>query len=418
MDNGSSEKVKPSAVVLGVEHPRSVAVVRSLGKAGIPVTAIDYNPLARGFYSRYAKEKHVVDIDYDRTLSFLESLGQSKDRVLIPTNDLYMIFVAKNFHRLSQSFTMTSPPWDVLEKVMDKPESYRIAEKAGLKAPRFFTPSDIEETKGVIADLDFDNHAYILKTRLWSSGPADAHTKRFSRDAGPDASSVEANCMEIFSRLGVFPMIEEVVPGDADRCIRVSMVVDRDHEPVISYCIRRLRLQLYSKNKRFVHPYELGAQVFSESVHDEEAVEAAKRFVRKANYFGMITVEFRRDSTDETLTFIKADPRPVRATSLSASLGLDTPTTLYDVFTNGKTQHKPKYPDGVAWMWFTWYFKALWSNRRQIPMRSELITLLSNAPRIKAFAYLSLTDPLPFLIEIPRRVEKLVSPGQRDSDYV
>ena len=45
-------------------------------------------------------------------------------------------------------------------------------------------------------------------------------------------------------------------------------------------------------------------------------------------------MEFRRDPRDERLTLIKADPRFVRATSLSTALGRDLPTAVYRVFTN------------------------------------------------------------------------------------
>ena len=193
------------------------------------------------------------------------------------------------------------------------------------------------------------------------------------------------------------------MPGESDGCIGVSMVVDRNHEAVVWYCVRRLKLYLYSKNGRFVHPSELGANVHSESVHDDEAVEAAKRFVRQAKCYGMITVEFRRDSTDGSLNLIKADPRPVRATSLSTALGLDVPTALYHVFTDGQVHIPRSYPDGVAWIWLTWYLKALWRNRSNSPVRKELFALLRNFRRIKAFAYLSIADPMPFLIEFLRR---------------
>jgi hypothetical protein len=71
--------------------------------------------------------------------------------------------------------------------------------------------------------------------------------------------------------------------------------------------------------------------VYCESVHDDEAIEAATRFVHEARFYGAITVAFRRDVRDEGLTLIEVDPRVVRATSLSTALGLDVPAALYDV---------------------------------------------------------------------------------------
>ncbi|MCH8060978.1 MAG: hypothetical protein IH861_00580 [Chloroflexi bacterium] len=400
-DSDASQQAEPRAIVLGIEHPRAVAVARSLGRAGITVDAVDHESSARGFYSRYLRNKHIVDEDYESTLAFLESIGQ-EGGLLIPTNDHYLIFAAKYFDRLSRYFTMTCPPWSVLEKLMDKPQAYGIAREAGIKTPLFFAPNDIEELEQTVSEFDFENRSYILKTKLWSSGPADIRTGRFSKDAGPDATSMLESCREIQARIGTLPVIEEIIPGESDTCIGVSMVVNKNHEPVVSYCVRRLKLFLYSRSG-FTHPYELGANVYSESIHDEEAVEAATRFVRQAKFYGLITVEFRRDATDGRLNLIKIDPRPVRATSLSTALGLDTPTALYQVFTGGQVNVAKSYPDGVAWIWLTWYLKALWRNRQYNSVRPGLLAVLRNLSNIKSFAYLSVRDPMPFLIEIFRQ---------------
>ena len=42
-------------------------------------------------------------------------------------------------------------------------------------------------------------------------------------------------------------MIVEVVPGEANQCYAVTMVVDRDQTPRLTYCTQRLKLQLYSR---------------------------------------------------------------------------------------------------------------------------------------------------------------------------
>jgi len=396
------EKKTARAVILGLEHARSVAVVRSLGRAGIPVVGLDHLPYAPGFRSRYIKTKALISRDWELSLKLLGSLGQDGGGLLIPTNDHYLILVAKNFDRLSRYFTMTTPPWQVLETLMDKPQCYGLAREVGVQTARFFVPGDVSEMNRIIRDLDFRDHAYVLKTEPSSYGPADSQTGRYTIAAGPDAATMEIRCLEITSRTGMLPMIQEVVPGDTDTCIGVSMVVDRNHEPVVWYCVRRLKLYPYSIKGQCAHPYELGANIYCESTHDDEAVDAARSLVRRARYYGMITVEFRRDSTDGSLKLIKADPRPVRATSLSTALGLDLPTTLYHVFTDGQLNPPQSYPDGVAWLWLAPYIKTLWKNRLHSPIRRELFALLRDFRRVKAFGMLSLRDPLPFLLEVNR----------------
>lgn len=396
----------PRAIVLGIEHPRGVAVVRSLGRRGVPVVAVEHDPRARGIGSRHLERCVLVDEDPARAIAALETLGADGGGVLIPTNDRYLILVSQHFDRLSRLFSITVPPWDVLEPLMNKPQCYRLGEAAGLRAPRCFAPRDVAELDRILAGLDLDAQRYVLSAKLPGTVPVDQITGRMTTVAGDDAGTIRARMLAIAARTGDLPIIIEVIPGRSDRCVGVSMVVDRDHVPVVAYCVRRLQLQLYATGKAFIHPYEMGANVYCESVRDDEAVEAATRFVREAKFYGAITVEFRRDARDERLTLVKADPRVVRATALSTALGIDVSAALYDVFTGRHPPVAPTYPAGVAWLWSTWYLDTVWANRHRAPLGPQLWAIVHKIHRIRAFAYLSLGDPRPALTDVARLLRK------------
>jgi predicted ATP-grasp superfamily ATP-dependent carboligase len=362
---------------------------------------VERDPGARGRGSRYLQQVVMVEDGDTGTLSALEALAAAPGDLLIPTNDHFLSVVSRHWARLARRFTLTVPPWDVLERLMDKPSCYRLAGGAGLRTPRVFVPGDAAELDAAVSALDLDTQRYILSVRLPGDVPADPATGRMTTVAGEDAETVRARCLAIAARTGELPMIVEVVPGRSDRCVGVSMVVGRDHVPVVAYCVRRLQLRLYASDSRFIHPYELGANVYCESVRDDEAIEAATRFVRVARFYGAITVEFRRDARDERLTLIKVDPRVVRATGLSSALGLDVPSALYDVFT-GAARHvaATSYPAGVAWMWPAWYLHTVGHNRHRVGLARQLWAVARNAHRIRAFAYLSARDPLPALADL------------------
>ena len=392
----------PRAVVLGVEHPRGVAVVRSLARTQVAIVAVDHVKRPQGFYSRYPGRSLRVGADPADQLALLDRLGQEGGGVLIATNDHYLVLVAQNYDRLARSFVLTTPRWPILEAIMARSQAYDIARSVQIAVPVSFEIGGIEDLRPVIAGLDLANRHYLLKTRVDRGHPADLETRRYTKVAGPDAGAVERSCLEIFGRSGEFPTIEEVVPAEADRCIGVAMVVGHDHEPVLSYCVRRLKLFTYSRGGGFVHPYELGANVYCESVHDAVARDAATRFVRAARYTGPITVEFRRNSINGRLTFIKADPRVVRATALSTALGLDVPQALYRVALGRAGAHPDGYPDHRAWIWLVPYVRTLWRNRGNRAVRRELMSLARNCPNVRAEAYLDWRDPLPFVMEVAR----------------
>ena len=186
------------------------------------------------------------------------------------------------------------------------------------------------------------------------------------------------------------------------------MVVDQNHDPVTAYCVRRLKLHTYSRQHThsedgLSHPYDLGANVYCDSFYDAQAVEAATRLVKATRYFGPITVEFRRNPLDDNLMLIKCDPRVVRATSLSTALALDQPTTVYDVFTGRQPEVSAYYPEGVAWIWLSQFFEALWNNHENLEVRQELFALLRNLRRVKSFAFLDWRDPGPFIMHMQWR---------------
>ncbi len=407
---------RPRAIVLGIEHPRAIAVVRSLGRRGIPIVGVERDPDARGRGSRYLQRVVMVEDGEVRTLSALEALAAAPADLLIPTNDHFLSLVSRHWTRLARRFTPTVPPWDVVERLMDKPSCYRLAEGAGLRTPRVVVPGSPAELDAAVSALDLGAQRYILSVRRPGGVPVDAATGRMTTVAGEDAEAVRARCLAIAARTGELPMIVEVVPGRSDRCVGVSMVVGRDQVPVVAYCVRRLQLRLYASDSRFVHPYELGANVYCESVRDDEAIEAAARFVRAARFYGAITVEFRRDARDEGLTLIKADPRVVRATSLSSALGLDVPAALYDVFTGAPRPAATGYREGVAtgyregvatgyrervaWMWPAWYLHTVGQNRGRASVARQLWAVARNAHRVRAFAYLSVRDPRPALADL------------------
>ena len=81
------------------EHYGTLGVVRSLGRAGIRVYAVDPNATAPAFASRYCMGAYVRDIETAPLAASLEMLCGISDELggrplLIPTTDETALFVA------------------------------------------------------------------------------------------------------------------------------------------------------------------------------------------------------------------------------------------------------------------------------------------------------------------------------------
>ena len=381
MNRFSSIGRPPRAIVLGVnDHPRALATVRSLGQAGIPVVGVKATTFAR-CRSRYVRETHVVDPAGETLLPFLTALGDDGGGVLIAVHDKYLVLASSHADVLSRRFTLTMPHWDILSRLMDPGRLYAIARQHGVRTPLHFMPQGEADLERIVGDLDFVRNRYALKTTPGiAAEPADPVTGRATRPAGSDASQVRRNCLEIMARLGRFPLIAESVPGQANQCVAVTMLVDNRHAPVLAFCTQRL-----------------GSDFSCVSVQEPEAIDAATRVLRGAAYTGLATLEFRRDPRDRMLTLIRADARVIRPSSLSTALGMDSPTALYRLAVDGSMEGRSAYAEGVAWLSETTLFETLWHDRDTHPVGGALLEIWRRRDRIKAFAYFCLHDPLPFV---------------------
>ena len=370
------------ALVLGVnDHPRALATVRSLGGAGIPVIGVKATAFA-GCHSRYLEGTRVVDPTEQALLPFLDSMANDGGGVLFAVHDKYLVLAARHADVLSRRFTLTMPRWEILGRLMDPGRLYDFARRYCVHTPLHFMPRDEADLERIVANLDFAHCDYALKTTPGiASEPADPSTGRATKLAGSDSSIVRRNCLEIRARLGRFPLIAQIVPGQANQGVAVTMLVDESHVPVLAFCTHRL-----------------GSDVSCESVKDVEAIETAARLLHGVEYVGLVTLEFRRDPRNGKLTLIKADPRVIRPTSLSTALRMDTPIALYRLAVSGRVSAPAGYEQGVGWLSETTLFETLWDNRDARPLGKELLGIWRRRGRIKAFAYFCLRDPLPFLV--------------------
>jgi len=390
----------PRALVLDLAHPRAVAVVQSLARLGVEVIGIDHRPFATGFVSRGLARKYLLT-DAEgagpQLDSLLEHLAQDgRGGILLPTSDEYLTHVVANHQTLERWYTVPMPRAEVFDVMLDREASYRVAREVGLATPQSFAPANETALDALLPSLDFERCDYVIKTGV-DDVMADLVTLRHTKVGGPDGRTLRERWLEIAARARNPPTIERIVPGEPEHCLGVSVVMSRTHAPVAAFCTRRLRLYRYARGGRYRHPYEMGANVYCESVYDEEALDGAIRLLQRIGFYGAGTVEFRRDPGTGVLTLIKIDPRVVRATSLSASLGMDVPALLYRTFALQQSIERRAYPDRIRWMWVNQYLYAVTQNATWRSVPRDALALLRTLPRLRAVAFLSAADPLPFV---------------------
>ena len=115
--------VRPAAIVVDVGWVNGLAAIRSLGRAHVPVVAVDHRESALGFRSRYAVPVLSPDPqDEDAFVEFLARLSEELEGPIpvFPTHDEPLNAIARGAERLGERFRYPFPPWEVLQRIQSK----------------------------------------------------------------------------------------------------------------------------------------------------------------------------------------------------------------------------------------------------------------------------------------------------------
>src|SRR2546430_608367 len=306
MGSPAAEHDVPAAVV-DVGWVNGLGAIRSLGRAGIRVLAVDHRPSALGFRSRYA-ERFVSADPHADPMGFVESIRALGQVVVFPTHDEQLNLIAQRLGELE--VLAPFPGWDVLERVQSKRAQLDEAVAAGVDVPRTHYPSTAQEARAAAEDIG-------LPVLVKPEHPV-GFKLRFRRQAFRCQSLDEVE--ESYKRAEEFsPMVQELVPGGDDTLYTVGSYLARDRPPLGVFSGRKLRQT----------PPGIGTCRVGEAVWVQDAVDAALRLLAGVGYFGLSQVEFKRDARDGKFKLMEINPRLWQWHGLAAACGIDLPRLAY-----------------------------------------------------------------------------------------
>jgi D-aspartate ligase len=295
------------AAVIDVGWVNGLAAIRSLGRVGIRVLAVDHRPSALGFRSRYAERFVCPDphADEERFIAFVRALGRI---VVFPTHDEALNAIARHLDALD--LLAPFPGWDVLEQVQSKRSQLEHAVSAGVDAPQTRYPGSAAEARAAAQELG-------LPVLVKPERPI-GFKQRFRRQAFRCESVAEVE--DAFTRAEEFgPMVQELVPGGDDTLFTVGSYISRDGRPLGVFSGRKLRQT----------PPGIGTCRVGEAVWVQEAVDAALALLRAFGYFGLSQVEFKRDPRDGRFKLMEINPRLWQWHGLASACSVDFPLIAY-----------------------------------------------------------------------------------------
>ena len=376
---------KPWALVLGMSV-NGLSVVRSLGRKGIPVIALDRGLPSGTVRSRFVKEFISVEKEISQTqlLDCLLRIGRSYPRpiFLFPTNDFFVLFISRNREALKPFFSFQLAHPEVIEALIHKRHLCELANLHGVPHPKTFHHPRPEEAEAIGKEIGFPCYIKPVYSHLWREKYSDTKVipVRNQEELSLKLSQIDP--------LGLEVIVQEIIPGPADALYAVIAFMDEQTRP----------LAVCSKRKLRQYPLEAGEGSFQITIQDRRLEEVAVQFLQGLSYVGIAELEFKWDARDGLYKLIEINPRTVTWQELVTQAGVDIPYLSYEYTLNRRVIPLKKYKTGMKWLCFKWDLKAFLETKRT--QKITFFEWLHSLNNVKTFAYFSWDDPLPFLIQI------------------
>lgn len=315
-----SEKLDTHPVFVFNTKFNGLAVIRTLGKAGIPVYALDTHQSV-GTFSRYAKfwicpnpstsEKRFID--------FLIEKGQrfKHKPLLFPTNDEWATAVSKHKEILSRYFVTITADWDVIKLVVEKDKFFRWTQERGYPVPKTYFNID---------EIDKSLFPMVAKPTFRRMSSDDEYNK-YIEEISNQLRLVHLDTIEDFNKfchkyenlLSHFIFQEEVI-GMANRMYTVGIYADKDSKLLAIFTGRKVR----------GFPPDIGDCIVGQSEPLPELVELTKKLIKDLNYTGVAEVEFKKDAKTEEYKLLEINPRSWSWIGITPACGVNIPLIAYN----------------------------------------------------------------------------------------
>ena len=313
----------PPAVVCDASFVNGLTAIRSLGRMGVPVFAVDHRPSALGFRSRFAMEVAAPDpgTDTGAYIALLRDLGDAIGRPtpILPTHDPPVNAIARHRDELGERFLYPFPDRDTLAFVQSKREQLDRAVAVEVDIPKTAHPRSAEEALAAAGSISYP---LLVKP----SSP-DGFRRRFHRQAfrceTPDELERAFADAEPFE-----PMVQELIPGGDDELYTAGSYIAANGTVLGIFSGRKLRQS----------PPGIGTCRVGEAVWVQEAVDAALRLLRAFDFHGVSQVEFKRDPRDGRFKLMEVNPRLWQWHSLARASGVDLPLIAYRDLTGERVE--------------------------------------------------------------------------------
>jgi predicted ATP-grasp superfamily ATP-dependent carboligase len=319
------------------EQRATLALVRALGRAGIPVmvgsASIDSLAGSSRFCTGRVRYPSPVGQGEAFQASILGEMQSGRYEVLLPMTDITTILLAQMRNVLDPHVRVPISTEEQIYNVQDKRQVLLAAQKIGIACPATFMLYNNENLESIADKLQYP---VVVKPRLswlrrngqWVSGGVEyAHNAEDLKKKYLQAHSVIPS-----------PLVQERVDGEG----RGVFLLVWKGELKAAFCHRRLREK----------PPWGGVSVYRESIpFDREVVDKSYKLLQGFGWQGPAMVEFKVDNGDGRMKLMEVNGRFWGSLQLALDAGLNFPLLYYRLALGENAPSQFDYRVGVRSRW-------------------------------------------------------------------
>ena len=322
-------------LVLDADQVSALAVVRSLGRAGIPVRVASAGPLPLAAASRHALQcLHYPDPLTDEA-GFVAWLRQRQLaqplELTFPITERTVVPLMRQRATLDD-LRLAIAPTDALEQVLDKSRTLALAQRLGIAIPHSLHIS----TAADLAALDAAGRAWhypVVVKPGRSVGQDNQRRVQLSVEYAHDRRGLQQLVAQQL-RYGEV-ILQEYFPGDG---VGVELIADHG----------RVR---HAFQHRRLHEVPLtggGSSLRCSETVVPALLQAAEQLVRALGWHGVAMVEFKYQSATGQFRLMEINGRFWGSLPLAVAAGADFPVMLYELMTTGNVTERASARPGVV----------------------------------------------------------------------
>lgn len=323
-----------TAVVAEVGWVNGLAAIRSLGRHGLRVLAVNHRPFALGFRSRYGERRLAPDPLDDEAgfIAALQAIAAETADVLpvFPTHDEHANAIARHADVLGERYRFPFPAWEVLERIQSKRHQLETAESIGFPVPRTLHPRSAEEAVAAGEEIGYP---VVVKPSA-NVGFRRSHGRQLFRCENGDELRRAYELSAPFE-----PMVQELLPGGAEEMYTLGSYLDENGKALGLFSGRKL-----SQTRGF-----MGSARVGEAVWVDEVVEQGVALLRALRFHGISQVEVLRDPRDGRYKLLEVNPRLWQWHGLAAACGVDLPWIAYRDLVGDPLPPARMHGEGKRW---------------------------------------------------------------------